>query len=311
MALESSLSKRVILKNVVPLDEEIGRGSYGRVFTVKYVGLVCAAKEIHSILLEADEESREAVIGSFLRECYHCSELRHPNIVQFIGVYYKDDSNNNDEPSLPIMVMELMDQSLTSLVEKRKGPRKGIEMKVKMSILHDVSLGLSYLHGQDEPIVHRDLSPNNILLTTHMVAKISDLGIARVLKSHSETTKTKKLTKIPGTQDFMAPETFSDDPTYDTAIDVFSYAGIALHVICEEWPRPTQQTKLDSKTGMLSAFTEVERRQKYLDKMSGKVSTALKPLLKCCLNNNPLKRPSITSISEKIESLKVYLIRRL
>ena len=299
-SLESSLFKRVILKNVVPLNKEIGRGSYGRIFTVKYVGLLCAAKEIHSILLEADEESREAVIRSFLRECYHCSELRHPNIVQFIGVYYKDDSSD-DEPSLPIMVMELMDQSLTSLVEKKKG----IEMKVKMSILHDVSLGLSYLHSQDEPIVHRDLSPNNILLTNHIVAKISDLGIAMVLKSHSEATNTKKLTKVPGTQDFMAPETFSDDPSYDTSIDVFSYAGIALHVVCEEWPRPTQQTKLDSKTGILSAFTEVERRQKYFDKMSGKVSTALKPLLKCCLNNNPLKRPSITSVSEKIESLKV------
>ena len=309
--MENSLSERVILKNVVPLNKEIGRGSYGRVFTVKYFGLVCAAKEIHSILLDVpDADARDSVIRSFLRECYHCSELRHPNIVQFIGVYYDDkDDSEDDKQSLPIMVMELMDQSLTSLVEKQKC----IEIKVKISILHDVSLGLSYLHGQDEPIVHRDLSPNNVLLTAHMVAKISDLGIAMVLKTNTNTRKTRmtrsrKLTQVPGTQDFMAPETFNDNPTYDMPIDVFSFAGIALHLICEEWPSPTQLTQMDAKTGKLVAFTEVERRQKYLDKMSGKISTALKPLLKICLDNNPSQRPSITTVSEKIELLKVLYL---
>ena len=69
--MENSLSERVVLKNVVPLNKEIGRGSYGRVFTVKYFGLVCAAKEIHSILLNVQDDVRDSVIRSFLRECYH------------------------------------------------------------------------------------------------------------------------------------------------------------------------------------------------------------------------------------------------
>ena len=288
--------ERVVLKNVVPLNKDLGRGSYGKVFAVKYCGLVCAAKEIHSILLEAQDDAKESVIRSFLRECYHCSELRHPNIVQFMGVYFGKESN------LPIMVMELMDQSLTLLVEKRKR----IGMKVKMSILHDVSLGLSYLHGQDEPIVHRDLSPNNVLLTAHMIAKISDLGIARVLKPHTDTRKTRsKFTQVPGTLDFMAPETFYDNPAYDTSIDVFSFAGLALHLMCEEWPSPTHPTQIDAKTGKLIAFTEVERRQKYFDKMNGKISIALKPLLESCLDNDPSQRPAITTVSENIELLKV------
>ena len=298
-------SNRVILKNVVPLNKEIGRGSYGRVFAVKYCGLVCAAKEIHSILLDEQDEGRKAVIQSFLQECWHCSELRHPNIVQFIGVYY--DQLNGDQLNLPIMVMELMDHSLTSVVEKRKN----VGMKTKVSILHDVSLGLSYLHSQNEPIVHRDLSPNNVLLTVHMVAKISDLGIARVLKTKTDSRGTRsKLTKAPGTLDFMAPETLYDNPTYDTSIDVFSFAGIALHLMCEEWPTPSHPTQMDMTTGRLVAFTEVERRQKYFDKMSGEISTELKPLLKYCLDNDPLRRPPIAVVSEKIELLKVisYLL---
>ena len=55
----------------------------------------------------------------------------------------------------------------------------------KPSILHDVLLGLSYLHGQDKPIVHRDVSLNNILSTAHTIAKISDLGVAKISKAHT------------------------------------------------------------------------------------------------------------------------------
>ena len=78
------------LHGVIRLDhQELGRGAYGKVYAVKYCGTVCAAKEIHSILIEGiGEVERQRTIESFLRECYQCSRLRHPNIVQFIGVYY-------------------------------------------------------------------------------------------------------------------------------------------------------------------------------------------------------------------------------
>ena len=302
--MESQWLEKVILDNskIVPLNKEIGRGAYGRVFAVKYCQTRCAAKEIHSILLDAQVDGRKAVIQSFLQECYHCSILRHPNIVQFIGVYY--DKSNGDQNNLPIMVMELMDESLASLIQKQKA----IETKTKLSILHDVSLGLSYLHSQSQPIAHRDLSSNNVLLTTHLVAKISDLGIARVLKTNTSSRKTRsKLTQAPGTLDFMAPETLYDDPVYSTSIDVFSFAGIALHLFCGEWPSPTQPTQMD-KTGKLVAFTEAERRQKYFDKISakGKTGTTLKALVKSCLDNNPLHRPPMDIVSEKIEVIYEY-----
>ena len=69
--------------------QELGRGAYGRVFTVKYCELVCAAKEIHPILIEGvSPAERKTIIDNFIRECHHCSVIRHPNIVQFLGVYY-------------------------------------------------------------------------------------------------------------------------------------------------------------------------------------------------------------------------------
>ena len=89
-----------------------------------------------------------------------------------------------------------------------------------MSILHDVAEGLSYLHSRNPPVIHRDLSPNNILLK-HLpllpVAKIADLGVAKVI--NVDDTKSKQyLTKAPGTVHFMPPEALEDDPQYDTLI---------------------------------------------------------------------------------------------
>ena len=71
--------------------EELGRGAYGRVFKAKYRGSVCAAKEIHSILIQFTQmapEERRRLQESFQRECDHCSKLNHPNIIRFIGIYH-------------------------------------------------------------------------------------------------------------------------------------------------------------------------------------------------------------------------------
>ena len=99
----------------------------------------------------------------------------------------------------------------------------------KGSILLDVAEGLSYLHAQKPAVVHRDLSPRNILLKAGMgevpVAKIGDLGVAKIIKADSRRTQSV-LTKAPGTQDFMPPECLEDKPVYSIPLDVFSYGGI-------------------------------------------------------------------------------------
>ena len=134
--------KNLTLEDVIPLNKQLGRGAYGKVFTVKYLGLPCAAKEVHSLLLDGvSQEEKKAIKDGFIRECYHSSLIHHPNIVQFMGVYYAKPSDPRTD--LPIMVMELMDTSLTSFI---KDSQSKITMETKVSILHDVSLGLSYLY---------------------------------------------------------------------------------------------------------------------------------------------------------------------
>ena len=274
--------------------EELGRGAYGRVFKAKYRGSVCVAKEVHSIFIQLTEkapEERRRLQESFQRECDQCSKLNHPNIVHFIGIYHPP------QQLFPVMIMELMDESLTAYAEK-----PNISFKRRMSILHDVAEGLSYLHSRNPPVIHRDLSPNNILLK-HLpllpVAKIADLGVAKVINVDDKGSR-KYQTKVPGTMDFMPPEVFVDKPQYGISLDVFSFGGIMLHTVNGKWPTPTALTTYDPVTRQAKAFTEVERRQEHLDKMTGEAEV-LKPLLEACLDNDPVKRPSIVELLEKVK----------
>ena len=279
--------------------KELGRGAYGRVFTVKYCGQSFAAKEIHSMLLNGtSKKQKDPMIRSFLHECHLCVNLRHPNIVQFIGVYWP-----NQRCDLPVMVMELMDSSLKCFIESK--PKGEIKITDKYSILHDVALGLSFLHAQTPPVVHRDLSPNNILLTDRGVAKIGDLGVARAIQAGGRLVKKNaKLTEAPGTPAFMPPEAIGSNPVYDATLDVFSFGGLVLFVITEEWPEPTLATEVNPQTHRVMGYTEIQRRWKYLSKMD-RDSQELRRFVESCLDNDPRMRPVIRAVVEKIEALQV------
>ena len=87
-----------------------------------------------------------------------------------------------------------------------------------------------------------------------------------------------QLTKVPGTVDFMPPEAFEDNPHYDTSLDVFSYGGVMLYTVNGKWPTPSAPVKQDPLTDGLKALSEVERRQQYLDEVTGEEAEVLKPL---------------------------------
>ena len=283
--------RHLYLTGVRPTGTDIGTGAYGRVFEVELCGTLYAAKEIHSILVEGvGREGFDRMKEMFIAECLQTSALGHENVVRVLGVY-----NPGGGSRLPILVMERMQESLTSLVEKYPD----IPMCVKLSMLLDVSRGLWYLHSHDPPIVHRDLSPNNILLTSQFVAKISDLGVAKVIKADSKKTKTR----APGTVDFMGPEALLPSPKYGPPLDIFSYGGVILHVVNQDWPTPLHYVMTDPDTGRKVALTELERRQEHLEKMK-EVPTDLKAIVEQCLDDNPARRPPISDVSERMRRIK-------
>ena len=225
-------------------------------------GTVCAAKEMHPVLMNETNNYKRA----FLSECVQCSRILHPNVVQFLGIYYPSPTAR-----LPWLVMELMYISLRGLIEKYE--KDNFPFHFKLSILMDTCNGLEFLHSQS--IIHRDLSSNNILLTKHLVAKISDLGMAKVIPPGLQ-----KHTRAPGTVVFMPPEALSVNPQYGKPIDVFSVGCVCVHVISMEWPMPSD--KIHAKNVVLS---EIQRREKYFTKLVKYPS--LEQLVKQCLQDEP------------------------
>ena len=219
------------------------------------------------------------------------SRLRHPNIVQLIGVSVIRGRR------LPMMVMELLPGSLSQCLEKNRR----IPAYIKTSILYDVSLGLLYLHRQTPPLIHRDLTANNVLLASNMSAKLADLGVARIVNLNPAQL-TARMTKCPGTPAYMPPEALSDRPQYDEKLDVFSFGNLVLHVCTQQWPLPAPLLAYDPHNpGMPKPLTEIQRRQKYLDIVDRQ--NPLRALAEKCLQNFPLQRPSTARIVDDVERI--------
>lgn len=197
--------ERYILRDAYETAREIGRGSYATVVELDYKGLRCVGKKIHKILYEGQEDVH---LRRFEEECRMLSQLNHPHIVQFLGIYFDSDSTN---VHAPVLVMEFLPMTLAQCLDKY-----GImPNEISFSILQDVTLGLRYLHERDVPIIHRDLSANNVLLTSDMSAKISDLGMARIVQPVNSPIT---MTKTPGTWCYMPPEAMAEKARYNLKV---------------------------------------------------------------------------------------------
>ena len=236
------------------------------------------------------------IVSRCREQCDVMRRVSHNNITKFLGVDFQEKNLNT--PILRL-VTEFFPISLTSCIAAYDHECRDILPKeISHSILHDVAKGLSYLHSQAPPFIHRNLHSNNILLTMNMTAKITDIGVAKILKH------VKYPTKKPGNTDFMAPEAQMENPRYDTSIDEFAYGVVMIHVFSREWPAPKRPpTKIDyqSGVGLPVVVTEDERRREYLEKI--KDDNPLKAFAKECINNDRTKRPNAGEIVKRLSEI--------
>ena len=133
--------------------ESLGSGSYGGVCKAKCDGLLCAAKIMHPTLFDLRDPGTTSYLRKFQEECRLLSLARHPNVVQYLATYYDPDTR------LPVLLMELCDQSLTTFLEQSPGP---LSYHIQINICHDIALAMVYLHSNG--LIHRDLTGNNVLM---------------------------------------------------------------------------------------------------------------------------------------------------
>ena len=254
-------------------------------YKATFKGKECAVRVFRGLKIEAKEKISELIEGS-----HFLAKVIHPNLVQFLGVFWSNGIH------FPMMVMELMNESLVTYVQ-----RSSIGIGTKLSILHDVAAGLQYLHGTTPPIIHRDLSPNNVLLKfagndgTLPVAKISEYGLAKMKCERTNNSK-------PGNVNYLAPEALKENPTYDTPVDIYSYACIALLLINQEQPTLVDM-QADSEMCFTANIKEVKCREKYVDKMKEQVPalTELPQLIMACLSDDPVHRPLAEVLLETVQ----------
>ena len=129
---------------------------------------------------------------------------------------------------------------------------------LKRSVLEDVASGLLYLHNRPSPVIHRDLTARNVLLTSSLVAKISDMGNSRIIDTRPGQMA-RRLSVLPGTLVYMPPEALDDRHRYGPSMDIFSFGHLALFTI-------TQVRK--SRTGLTKCSCHCEVKGRHLGLLS-------------------------------------------
>ena len=300
MALRNySALRQYQIHSVRPTGRILGNGAYGEVLEAKIPGAVCAVKKIHRFFETqvrgwVDREMVEENRRKFVQECELMSRLRHPHIVQFLGVCEFPGSDT------PALVTELLLTDLHSLLLPRtprsRSPTKPhIPLGFKYCILRDVARGLLFLHSQVPPIIHRDLTATNVLLNSAMVAKIADLGVARLIPEDMGP-----LTKGPGNAAYMPPE--AQGGAYNESLDVFSLGVLCLFTLTQTFPDPLPVKYQEN--GQTRYRTEAQRRSAFLEQLSDEVKAQgrLFDAIHQCLYDNPGERPSAHDVLSLLES---------
>ena len=292
-----------VLSNVRLTGTRIGAGAYASVGEVA-IPVDAAAKVFRTEISAID----------FVKECQLMSTLRHPNIVKFLGVCFLQGSR------LPALVMERLLTSLHDLLapETQRSPStlrplSFFTMSLKCSVLHNVASGLAYLHERSPPVIHSDLSARNVLLNSDLVAKVADLGVARIVP------RIQAAATAPGARVYMPPEAVElsasnpEKSKYDASVDVFSLGVVTIFTISEAFPCDLLAPNYtEEKTGLLVVRTELQRRSNYMTTVNAQLRACgqlhgdhpLIRLIQQCLQNLPTKRPGIREVLHLLEEAR-------
>jgi len=196
----------------VDCQEKIGGGGFGDVYKGNFRGTEVAIKKVLS-----DKLSKDAV-EELIKEAEIMTNLRHPNVVLFMGF--------SRPPDCCLLFEYIRRGSLYDLLYRE---RRKFSMHEVCRIHIDIACGMAYLHGAG--VVHRDLKPANILVDEHFKAKIADFGLSKV-KQESMTLRSRV-----GTPQYMAPELLSPDHLpHNEKVDVYSFAILMVEVLNNEQP---------------------------------------------------------------------------
>ena len=165
----------------------IGTGGHGSVYKAELpLGNIVAVKKLHQSEMDMTNQK------DFLNEVRALTEIKHRNIVKLLGFC--------SHPRHKFLIYEYLERGSLATILNREEAKK-LEWGTRVTIIKGVAHALAYMHHDcSPPIVHRDISSNNILLDSQNEAHISDFGTAKILKLDSSNQ-----TALAGTFGYVAP----------------------------------------------------------------------------------------------------------
>ncbi|RLN24551.1 hypothetical protein C2845_PM07G40570 [Panicum miliaceum] len=302
-----SLSPKSFLGMLMGLSSKdvIGAGGYGTVYRLRLGGdnkaAAFAVKRLNRGSAEMDR--------GFERELDTMGDIKHRNIVPLCGYYAA--------PHFNLLIYELMPNgSLDALLHEHdhRQHQQGTRMDwpARYRIALGVARGLSYLHHDCIPhVIHRDIKSSNILLDHDMEARLSDFGLATLMRPNASHVTTV----VAGTFGYLAPEYF-DTGRATTKGDVYSYGVVLLELLTGK--RPTDESFLEKGTRLVTWVKETmeEKREEHAideallydhcgllpaDEVKLVFSVADK-----CLDSDPGNRPTMAQVVKMLEQGKPH-----
>ena len=276
--------------------DKLGNGAYAE---VRKASVPCAAKILHEVLAKDQRYPRNR--ERFAQECRILWSCVHPNIVRFYG------ASSHPKTGQTVLLMELLNETLTEFLEVRHA-QTDVPYYLQLNIGHDIANGVRYLHSQH--IIHRDLSSNNVLLSSppQFTAKISDFGVSLLKNDPRKSLMTQ--TRCPGTPVYMPPEALlpREVPSPTEKMDSFQIGVLLLQIATKLFPAPTAALAVRETTRVQDghSYDEVPervRRESHIAILRQTEHPLLdNPILEC-LENRQDKRPTAELIMERLSAL--------
>ncbi|RLN68848.1 hypothetical protein BBP00_00000744 [Phytophthora kernoviae] len=237
---------------------------------------------IKKIRLNSDAEA--AQIEHFIREIKIMATLRHPRIVEFIGVAW-------DEVVDLSAVTELMEcgDLITVLHHCREGRYRLTWGDHKATIALHIAEALVYLHSLSPVVIHRDLKSKNVLLNTEMEAKLSDFGI-----SCERRTAEAPMAAGMGTSFWIAPEVLRGDD-YDEKADMYSFGVVLSELDTDDFPY-TNTTNQPGGVLQEGEILQLVANGEMRPTFTPECPSSILQLAHWCLQWKPENRPSAAEV---------------
>ena len=272
----------------VDLGEVAGQGSFGTTRKGVWRGVDCCVKMV-------TPSSTEQSIEAFARELVAMSIIRHPNVVSFYGAVI-------DPPDRCWIVCEWIPNGTLShwlhgVPGAPRRPQRTLLERLQVAL--DVACGMEVLEQHDPPIIHRDLKPSNVMMDSDFRAKVSDMGLSRIL-THSALLS---LTPETGSYLYMAPEVMRHE-LYATQADVWSWGCLVCELL--SGMKPYEDRYLTPVQVALAVAENSLRPNIPITSCPPR----LMEILSSALSPNPLERPSFAIIVSVMKDVLREEIRR-